>query len=281
MGRPMRAMGLMPSIPMGRGMGRHGLGMGNHGPSMGHPMAPPQPHHIEAMAAWMERHGPMRLIVQCHAGLGRAPSLAIVAAIMAGHGAHEAVMGIHGAVPEASPNRLILRHAEAITGEAIVTHVDRAWVSRRGRHGARGEAVGLRPVTWQGGDTPPVTGPPWEMQFPQAALGAALRLGQPKNGVPTLSEGASGGSSRDFPTPYPSVSVPRCTGLPGPRASGDPINETASDGSASAHSERAICISHPLNVGGGGRRDSSAHAPGAKLDRQGGDRRVEGGDHQP
>jgi len=138
MGRPW----WKPTVPMARGMGRHGARMGkheaSHGPITGMtmpPMEPPQAHHIQAMAAWMERHGPMRLIVQCHAGLGRAPSLAIVAAIMAGHEPHEAVRAVHGAVPEASPNRLILRHAEAITGEAIVTHVDRAWTPRRGGTG--------------------------------------------------------------------------------------------------------------------------------------------------
>lgn len=116
------------------------------------PMALPMPAHVHALLATMARHGLIhgeghgkeRLLIHCEAGLGRAPALAIVAAMAIGMDAHEAVHAVAMAVPEASPNRLILKNDEVLFGQAIVVHAQYAWLYRRGPAGAQGEAIGLR-----------------------------------------------------------------------------------------------------------------------------------------
>lgn len=72
-------------------------------------------------------HGP-RILIRCHAGLGRSPALAIVALMAMGLDARAAVEAVAMAVPEASPNRLVLRHAEAILGQAVVVYAQWAWL---------------------------------------------------------------------------------------------------------------------------------------------------------
>jgi len=62
------------------------------------------------------------MLMHCHAGLGRSPAMAIVALMVIGLDAKASVEAMAVAMPEASPNRLVLRHAEAILGEAIAVH---------------------------------------------------------------------------------------------------------------------------------------------------------------
>lgn len=102
--------------PHGKGMGRHGDSMGIHGQG-----------HGDGMGSHGPAHGP-RILIHCHAGLGRSPAMAVVALMAMGLDARTAVEAVAMAVPEASPNRLIFRHAEAILGEAIVVHAQWAWL---------------------------------------------------------------------------------------------------------------------------------------------------------
>ena len=146
--------------------------------AMGHarPMALPMPSHVsaivEAMKAHAEAHGQgmgrhgLRLLINCHAGLGRSPAMGIVALMAWGMAAPDAVRAVAAALPEASPNRLILRHAEALMGQPIVPHAEAAWAYRRGPAGAQGEPVGLRVV----GGHPPLTGPLVETSVPEAVV---------------------------------------------------------------------------------------------------------------
>lgn len=102
--------------------------------------------------------GEPRLLIQCTAGLGRSPALAIVAAMILGDDAPMACCMVAHASPHASPNRLILRHAERLLEADIVSHAERSFTYRRGPAGAQGE-----PIAWAevGGPIPtPVTGPP-------------------------------------------------------------------------------------------------------------------------
>ncbi|MCJ2035529.1 hypothetical protein [Methylobacterium sp. J-068] len=97
-------------------------------------MAIPMAAHVNGLLATMGRyglihgdghgdgHGAERLLIHCEAGLGRAPALGLVALMAMGMDAMAAVEAMAKAVPEASPNRLVLRHAEAILGQAIVAH---------------------------------------------------------------------------------------------------------------------------------------------------------------
>jgi len=73
-------------------------------------------HHVRGMVAWVQAQASQRLLIHCHAGLGRSPALAIVALMAVGMEARDAVDTIVHAVLKASPNRLILRHAEVILG---------------------------------------------------------------------------------------------------------------------------------------------------------------------
>ena len=99
--------------------------------------------HHRAHAPPHEAHdgGEPRLLIQCTAGLGRSPAMAIVAAIIEGHDAATACAMVAHASPHASPNRLILRHAERMMGVNIVSHAERQFTYRRGPSGALGEAI--------------------------------------------------------------------------------------------------------------------------------------------
>ncbi|SDM28872.1 hypothetical protein SAMN05216360_101447 [Methylobacterium phyllostachyos] len=79
--------------------------------------------------------------------------MAIVALMVMGLDAKAAVEAVAMAVPEASPNRLVLRHAEAILGGAIVVHAQCAWLYRRGPSGAQREVRA---------EVGPIASPPWE-----------------------------------------------------------------------------------------------------------------------
>ncbi|MFD1301010.1 hypothetical protein ACFQ4G_05355 [Methylobacterium marchantiae] len=88
-------------------------------------------------------HG--NLLIYCHDGLSRSPALAIVALAARGRDPVEACALVRAAVPEASPNRLVLALAGRTLGVDLVAAAS-GFTFRRGPVGALGRETGLRRV---------------------------------------------------------------------------------------------------------------------------------------
>lgn len=84
--------------------------------------------------------------------------MVIFAAMVAGLDPWAQSMRSMGAVPGASPNRLILRHVDAVFGCELVHQAAAAWSYRRGPSGAWGWAITRQEVDMTMGG--PLAGPP-------------------------------------------------------------------------------------------------------------------------
>lgn len=104
--------------------------------------------HLEAFLDFILHHRQGRILIHCVAGLGRSPALAIVAlATVGGLKPHYAGLMVARAAPHASPNRLVLRHAEAaIEGMPIAGPCERLFPYARSARGAEGPRLGWREV---------------------------------------------------------------------------------------------------------------------------------------
>ncbi len=85
------------------------------------PMLPAAParHHVRAGLRFARRHRGRRLLIHCHAGVSRSTALAFAILI----DRHDAVGDEHRLLerilelrPQACPNRLVVRHADALLG---------------------------------------------------------------------------------------------------------------------------------------------------------------------
>lgn len=106
----------------------------------------PGPDHVGALLDLVADVRPQRLLVQCTAGLSRSPALALVAAVAAGRGPADACAAMRRAVPQASPNRLILAWGDHLLGldGALDRAAADAFDFRRDETGAVGDRTELR-----------------------------------------------------------------------------------------------------------------------------------------
>ncbi|WP_264048934.1 ParB N-terminal domain-containing protein [Methylobacterium flocculans] len=104
--------------------------------------------HVRRFLSFLHERAPQRILVHCHAGLSRSPALAIVALVHAGMTVEAACQAVAHAVPEASPNRRVVKCAdgELDLDSALVDRVVRTFDHRRGAHGAVEQATGHRIV---------------------------------------------------------------------------------------------------------------------------------------
>jgi predicted protein tyrosine phosphatase len=110
--------------------------------------------HLSAFVTFHAAHRGQRLLIHCTAGLSRSPAYAILALMLDGMTVGDSCAMVAAAVPEVSPNRRVLWHAETLLNlhrGAIVHEAVRTFAYRHGAHGAAGLVTGLREVV----GTPP------------------------------------------------------------------------------------------------------------------------------
>ena len=106
-----------------------------------------EPPHLSAFIAFHAEYRDRRLLIHCTAGLSRSPAYAILALMLDGMTIGDSCALVAAAVPEASPNRRVLWHAETLlnlTRGAIVHEAVRTFAYRHGAHGAAGARTGPR-----------------------------------------------------------------------------------------------------------------------------------------
>ena len=109
------------------------------------PHAPGQV-HLQALLDLLDDVRPNRILMQCTAGLSRSPALALVAAAWSGRDPVEACAAMRRAVPQASPNRLMLAWGDVLLGLGgrLDDAAAAAFEFRRDDLGAVGDRTGFR-----------------------------------------------------------------------------------------------------------------------------------------
>ncbi|WP_156630108.1 hypothetical protein [Methylobacterium sp. Leaf112] len=102
--------------------------------------------HLAALLDLLDDVRPHRILVQCTAGLSRSPALALVAAAWSGRDPAEACAAMRRAVPQASPNLLMLAWGDALLGlgGTLDAAAAAAFEFRRDDLGAVGDRTGFR-----------------------------------------------------------------------------------------------------------------------------------------
>ena len=108
----------------------------------------PQPAHVRHFLDVLAS-APERILIQCHRGLSRSPAFAIVAMVHAGASPSEACERVRQAIPHASPNRWVIRLADAALGldGSLKQAVASGFTFKRNRIGPIGLAAGFVRIT--------------------------------------------------------------------------------------------------------------------------------------
>ena len=104
----------------------------------------PQPAHVRHFLDVLAAR-PECMLIQCHRGLSRSPAFAVVALVHSGLSPSDACQRVRQAVPHASPNRWLIRLADAALGldGALKQAVASSFAFNRNRVGPIGPAAGF------------------------------------------------------------------------------------------------------------------------------------------
>ena len=97
----------------------------------------PDAGHVAAMVAFIRTMPPdARLLVHCHAGIGRSPAAAIGMLAAIGHSPEDAVAKVAAIRPFMMPNKAIIGHFDDILGlGGSLRYAAEAWMAARPRTG--------------------------------------------------------------------------------------------------------------------------------------------------
>ena len=108
----------------------------------------PQPAHMRHFLDVLAS-APERILIQCHRGLSRSPAFAVVALVHSGLSPSDACQRVRQAVPHVSPNRWVVRLADAALGldGSLKQAVASGFTFNRNRIGPIGPAAGFVRIT--------------------------------------------------------------------------------------------------------------------------------------